>query len=100
MYKALTLHKFKEVDGMKRKIRLGLALLVSCLLLLVSACSNSSSGQASSSGSKKIQFFVSGDTVEGGALTEMAKEYKKETGVNVQVVDVPYSDFVTRITNM
>jgi alpha-1,4-digalacturonate transport system substrate-binding protein len=100
MYKALTLHKLKEVDGMKRKIRLGLALLVSCLLLLVSACSNSSSGQASSSGSKKIQFFVSGDTVEGGALTEMAKEYKKETGVNVQVVDVPYSDFVTRITNM
>ncbi|MFS0562978.1 sugar ABC transporter substrate-binding protein [Terribacillus sp. 179-K 1B1 HS] len=63
--------------------------------LLLSACSASSSSQ-----DEKLQFYVSGDTVEGSALTTMSKKYTEETGVEIEVVDIPYADMGTKITNM
>jgi alpha-1,4-digalacturonate transport system substrate-binding protein len=65
------------------------------LLVVLAACSNSSSGKG-----EKMQFYVSGDTVEGSALTTMSKKYTEETGVEVEVVDIPYADMGTKITNM
>jgi alpha-1,4-digalacturonate transport system substrate-binding protein len=63
--------------------------------VFVSACSDDAS-----SSEKKMQFFVSGDNVEGAALAQMSKKYTEETGVEIEVVDVPFSDMVTRISNM
>lgn len=83
-----------------KKVKVGLIFLLSCLLFTLTACGGSESSSIGKKEEKKIQFFVSGDNVEGGALAEMAKRYTEETGVQVEVVDVPYSDMNTRITNM
>jgi alpha-1,4-digalacturonate transport system substrate-binding protein len=84
-----------------KKLKIGLLLLVSLMLVVVSACGKSE--ETSKNGGKKdvkLQFFVSGDNVEGGALAAMSKKYTEETGVEIEVVDVPFSDMTTRITNM
>lgn len=70
-------------------------LLLSVMTIGLAACSSSSKNAA---GNKEIKFFVSGDASEGGAYTKMAKKYEKETGTKVQVTDVPYSDFNSKIT--
>ncbi|WP_430483287.1 ABC transporter substrate-binding protein [Rossellomorea marisflavi] len=80
-----------------RKWKVSLLVVVSFVLLFMTACSNS---EKSSSDKKKLQFFVSGDNVEGAALATMSKKYTEETGVEIEVVDVPFSDMATRITNM
>ncbi|SDZ65864.1 alpha-1,4-digalacturonate transport system substrate-binding protein [Evansella caseinilytica] len=74
------------------------AVVLLSFAIVAGACSDSSSSDSEESG--KLQFFVSGDTVEGLALTIMSERYTVETGVEVEVVDVPYSDMVTKITNM
>ncbi|KAB8126328.1 sugar ABC transporter substrate-binding protein [Gracilibacillus oryzae] len=53
-----------------------------------------------SSEEEAMQFYVSGDTIEGSALTKMSKKYTEETGVKIEVVDVPYSDMITKLNNM
>lgn len=83
-----------------KKLKVGLLLLLSCLLVVVSACSNSEKTAKEGKKDVKLQFFVSGDNVEGGALAAMSKKYTEETGVEIEVVDVPFSDMTTRITNM
>lgn len=66
---------------------------VLAISLALAACSNSGSDE-------KLQFYVSGDTVEGSALTTMSAKYTEETGVEIEVIDIPYSDMTTKITNM
>ncbi|WP_407272085.1 ABC transporter substrate-binding protein [Radiobacillus sp. PE A8.2] len=63
--------------------------------VVLAACSGSSAGS-----NDPLQFYVSGDTVEGSALTTMSEKYTEETGVEVEVIDIPYSDMSTKITNM
>lgn len=76
-------------------------LVIVFLTTFLAACSESgSSGDGGSESSDKMQFYVSGDTVEGSALTKMSEKYTEETGVEIEVVDVPYDDMVTKITNM
>lgn len=64
--------------------------------LILSACS----GGTSTSQDGKLQFYVSGDKVEGSALTKMSEKYTEETGVKIEVIDIPYADMSTKITNM
>ena len=45
-----------------------------------------------------VTLFVSGDASEGGAYSKMAEKYEEETGVKVEVTDVPYADLETKIT--
>ncbi|MCA0991347.1 ABC transporter substrate-binding protein [Pseudalkalibacillus hwajinpoensis] len=78
---------------MKILVRFVTAIL---LVVTMAACSSNSSGSAD----EKLQFYVSGDTIEGSALTKMSEKYTEETGVEIEVVDVPYSDIFTRINNM
>ncbi|MFC4402477.1 ABC transporter substrate-binding protein [Gracilibacillus xinjiangensis] len=68
------------------------------MLVILTACGNSDDGLQASGDT--VQFYVSGDTIEGSALTKMSEKYTEETGVEIEVVDVPYSDMVTKITNM
>lgn len=63
------------------------------LLMGLTACGNSDSAS-----SETVRLFVSGDASEGGAYSEMAKRYEEETGVKVEVTDVPYADMETKIT--
>ncbi|MFD2658434.1 ABC transporter substrate-binding protein [Gracilibacillus thailandensis] len=77
-------------------------LLFLILSIFLAACGNSAADSIPGDDSKgdKMQFYVSGDTIEGSALTKMSEKYTEETGIEIEVVDVPYSDMVTKITNM
>ncbi|WP_331460489.1 ABC transporter substrate-binding protein [Gracilibacillus suaedae] len=88
-----------------------LFVLIAILFAILVACSGNESGSGdggseegnnsgSDSSGEKMQFYVSGDKVEGAALTTMAEKYTEETGTEIEVVDVPYDDMVTKITNM
>lgn len=63
------------------------------LLMGLSACGNSDSAS-----SDTVRLFVSGDASEGGAYSKMAKRYEEETGIKVEVTDVPYADMETKIS--
>lgn len=75
---------------MRRKL-LGVAALA--LGAFLSGCSGSADE------SETLQMIVSGDTNEGSAYQKMAEKYEEETGVVVEVVDVPYNDLMTRLTS-
>lgn len=80
---------------MKKKWAFSLLLGVGVGLVLAGCSSNSDSSNKQSS----LQMIVSGDTNEGSAYQKMAEQYKEETGVTIEIVDVPYDDLVTRITS-
>jgi len=69
-------------------------LSLAAVMLGVAGCGSGDSA----SENKQIRMFVSGDTSEGGAYSKMAEKYKEETGVTVEVTDVPYADLLTKIT--
>jgi len=71
-------------------------LFILILTLFLVACG----GSDSDGSSDKMQVYVSGDKVEGSAVTKMAEKYTEETGQEIEVVDIPYSDMETKITNM
>jgi alpha-1,4-digalacturonate transport system substrate-binding protein len=59
-------------------------------------------GCATTSGSStpdKLQFILSGDGAQGGGYAAMAEKYEEETGIEVEIVDVPYEDLVTKLRN-
>ncbi|MFD5752922.1 ABC transporter substrate-binding protein [Streptomyces sp. NPDC127033] len=49
--------------------------------------------------SDTLKFWLSGDGNQGGGFATMAKEYTKETGVEIDVVDIPYDDLRTKLRN-
>ena len=75
--------------------KIGYSILsLAAVMLGVAGCGSGDSA----SENKQIRMFVSGDTSEGGAYSKMAEKYKEETGVTVEVTDVPYADLLTKIT--
>lgn len=46
-----------------------------------------------------LQLFLSGDANQGGGIAAMAAQYKQETGVQVQIVDVANDDLPTKLKN-
>jgi alpha-1,4-digalacturonate transport system substrate-binding protein len=75
---------------MKKKKLMGVSLLITGLLMLA--------GCDSDSASQQVTLYVSGDATEGNAYAKMAEKYEEETGIYVEVTDVPYADLETKIT--
>lgn len=48
---------------------------------------------------KTVKFWLSGDANQGGGFQAMADKYFEETGVTVDIDDIPYDDFNTRLRN-
>jgi alpha-1,4-digalacturonate transport system substrate-binding protein len=48
---------------------------------------------------KTVKFWLSGDANQGGGFQKMADKYLEETGVTVDIDDIPYDDFNTRLRN-
>ncbi|MCD0446049.1 extracellular solute-binding protein [Glycomyces sp. A-F 0318] len=46
-----------------------------------------------------VKFWLSGDANQGGGFQAMADKYFEETGVTVDIDDIPYDDFNTRLRN-
>ncbi|WP_168801493.1 ABC transporter substrate-binding protein [Glycomyces buryatensis] len=65
--------------------------------LPVSACGFIGGGEDTDDGT--LRFWLSGDANQGGGFQHMAEKYEEETGVKVQIDDVPYDDFDTRLRN-
>lgn len=62
----------------------------------LSACGSSGPGGKSDG---PLQFLLSGDDNQGGGYSKMIEKYTKETGVEIQIVDVPYDDLTTKVRN-
>ena len=62
----------------------------------LAACGGDSAGGGGSS-DKPLQFVCSGDANQGGGYAAMAKKYTEETGIEIEIVDVPYDDLATKI---
>lgn len=63
------------------------------MLFAMTACGNSNEESGDT-----VRLFVSGDTSEGNAYSKMAEKYEEETGIKVEVTDIPYADLDTKIS--
>lgn len=61
----------------------------------VAACGGGSSGSTDG----PLQFILSGDANQGGGYAALAEKYQEETGIAVEIVDVPYDDLETKVRN-
>ena len=80
------------------KKRLLAALLAAAMAASLTACGGSTDSNASDSEGFKI--LISDDTSEGGAMADAAKRYTEETGIPVEIVEVPKDDRDTKLANM
>src|SRR5690606_6382761 len=62
----------------------------------LASCGSGSSDEASAG---PLQFILSGDANQGGGYAAMAEKYQEETGVAIEIVDVPYDDLQTKVRN-
>lgn len=78
---------------MKRR----LILAAGSAVVPLSACGVLGGGDDSDDGT--LRFWLSGDANQGGGFQHMADKYEAETGIKVEIDDVPYDDFNTRLRN-
>ncbi|MEH3090057.1 MAG: extracellular solute-binding protein [Microbacterium arborescens] len=62
--------------------------------LTLAGCSSSGGGEGDQ---VVLQFVQSGDAAQGGGYAMLAEKYEEETGVKVNVVEVPNDDLRTRL---
>lgn len=79
---------------MKHFTRAASVLLASTLAVTLVACSGDSGDSGSSD---TLTLMQSGDAAQGGALATLAERYQEETGVTVDVVEVPSDDLSTTL---
>ncbi|WP_335987248.1 ABC transporter substrate-binding protein [Glycomyces sp. MUSA5-2] len=82
---------------MKRRLVLS-AGTAGAAALPLSACGFIGGGD-DEGGSDTLKFWLSGDANQGGGFQKMADKYFEETGVTVDIDDVPYDDFGTKLRN-
>ena len=80
-----------------RKMKKIVALVTGILVLGVTPLTLVGCGSGGGA-EEPVQFFIADD--QGGAVAAMVERYNKETEGNVELVEIPYSDFDTRISNM
>ncbi|MEU5873361.1 extracellular solute-binding protein [Glycomyces sp. NPDC047369] len=82
---------------MKRRLVLS-AGTAGAAALPLSACGFIGGGD-DEGGADKLKFWLSGDANQGGGFQKMADKYFEETGVEIDIDDIPYDDFNTRLRN-
>ncbi|MET9381722.1 extracellular solute-binding protein [Streptomyces sp. NPDC002928] len=90
--------------GVRRSRRLGggigrlvpLAAVATAGALLLSACG---SGSDSGGTSKSLTFWISTVPGQDAGWKKMVAQYKKETGVSVKLVNIPYDGYATKLHN-
>ena len=91
--------------GVRRSRRLGrggmrrllpLAAAASAGALLLSACG---SGSGFGGNAKSLTFWISTVPGQDAGWKKLVTQYKKETGVNVKLVNVPYDGYTTKLHN-
>ncbi|HEX2145986.1 MAG TPA: extracellular solute-binding protein [Glycomyces sp.] len=82
---------------MKRRLVLS-AGTAGAAALPLSACGFIGGGDDEGDGNT-LKFWLSGDANQGGGFQKMADKYLEETGITVDIDDIPYDDFNTRLRN-
>ena len=86
---------------MKHQARISTAFVAGALLVSLSACSSGTAGSGGSAAPAAkdvtLKLVQSGDANQGGAFQKLADEYKAETGVTVQIVEVPSDNLATQL---
>lgn len=91
--------------GVRRSSRLGrggmrrlvpLAAVATAGALLLSACGG---GSDSGGTSKSLTFWISTVPGQDAGWKKMVAQYKKETGVDVKLVNIPYEGYTTKLNN-
>lgn len=75
--------------------------LVLACALVMSGCGGGGAapgGQGAADGAP-LEFYLSGDANQGGGYAKMAEAYKQQTGVTVEIVDIPNADMKTKVKN-
>lgn len=70
------------------------AVTTAAALLALAGCSDDGG-----SGDVTLRIVQSGDAQQGGALQHMADLYEDETGIEIEIVEVPNADLRTRLRN-
>jgi alpha-1,4-digalacturonate transport system substrate-binding protein len=78
-----------------RTIRSAAVIAATVGALVLAGCSSSGSGGGD--GDVVLEFVQSGDAAQGGGYAMLAEKYEEETGVKVNVVEVPSDDLRTRL---
>ncbi len=78
--------------------------LAGTVALAATGCGSSSAGTAAAPSSNAVpteplKFYQSGDINQGGGYAKMVEKYKKETGITVELVEIPNADMGTKIKN-
>lgn len=92
--------------GVRRSRRLGrggirrvvpLAAVATAGALLLSACGGSESGSGGTS--KSLTFWISTVPGQDAGWKKMVAQYKKEAGVSIKLVNIPYEGYTTKLRN-
>ena len=92
--------------GVRRSRRLGrggirrvvpLAAVATAGALLLTACGGSGSG--SGGNSKSLTFWISTVPGQDAGWKKLVAQYKKEAGVDVKLVNIPYDGYTTKLHN-
>ena len=83
---------------MKKLLAAGLGLALALTAAGCGSGSGASSGGSAAS-TKPLQFYQSGDANQGNGYAKMAAKYKEQTGITVEIVEIPNADLKTKIKN-
>lgn len=79
-----------------RRKRLAVLAGFAAAAVLLSGCSGSGAGDAAP---KTLKFWVSLSTAQEKGFSTLADEYKKKTGITLDIVNVPYDGYTTKLHN-
>lgn len=75
-----------------RRLTIGIAAVIA-----LSACGSGSSGSGGGSDAKSITFWLSASTAQAAGYYDLAKDFQAKEGVSVEIVNVPYDAFKTKL---
>lgn len=81
---------------MKSYARTSTVLAVGVSLLVLAGCSGDDDGPGEG-GTTTLRLVQSGDAAQGGAFQALADKYEEETGIQVEVVEIPNEDLQTSL---
>ncbi|GAB3391668.1 sugar ABC transporter substrate-binding protein [Humibacter soli] len=91
----MTLKKFQTGTPRLRRVLASVA-TVSAAALVLAGCS-SSGASSSSSDTKQLTLWLSSSAAQQAGYDQLVKQYKKDTGVTVKIVNIPYSGYSTKL---
>lgn len=91
---------FTFPSALRRRTRVKGAVAVAAVVaasLLLAGCSSGSPSNSGGDAPKKLTFWLSVSAAQQKGYDQLAKQYKKKTGISIDIVNVPYSGYQTKL---